>query len=139
MLLARTRWPLHREQARDDVARIEVTLSGPEVAALSDEALAVRVREVDAFGRLTPDQKVRVVRALKANGAVVGFLGDGINDAPAIRTADVGISVDTTRISNHWRFRNRPEMTIGAFVTSKLVCPIDRLFVCHTLVVKSKR
>ena len=74
--------------------KAEVTLSGPEVAALSDEALAVRVREVDAFGRLTPDQKVRVVRALKANGAVVGFLGDGINDAPGLRQADIGLSVE---------------------------------------------
>ena len=72
----------------------KTTLSGAEVAALSDEALAVRVRAVDAFGRLTPDQKVRVVRALKAHGAVVGFLGDGINDAPALRQADIGLSVE---------------------------------------------
>jgi P-type Mg2+ transporter len=72
----------------------ETTLSGAEVAALSDEALAVRVRAVDAFGRLTPDQKVRVVRALKADSAVVGFLGDGINDAPALRQADIGLSVE---------------------------------------------
>ncbi|MGU3468336.1 magnesium-translocating P-type ATPase [Methylobacterium sp. C33D] len=72
----------------------ETALSGAEVAALGDEALAVRVRAVDAFGRLTPDQKVRVVRALKADGAVVGFLGDGINDAPALRQADIGLSVE---------------------------------------------
>ncbi|MHB2210811.1 magnesium-translocating P-type ATPase [Methylobacterium sp. CM6257] len=72
----------------------KTTLSGAEVAALSDEALAVRVRAVDAFGRLTPDQKVRVVRALKSDGAVVGFLGDGINDAPALRQADIGLSVE---------------------------------------------
>ncbi|MDP4003305.1 magnesium-translocating P-type ATPase [Methylobacterium sp. NEAU K] len=72
----------------------ETTLSGSEVAALSDDALAVRVREVDAYGRLTPDQKVRVVRALKGTGAVVGFLGDGINDAPALRQADIGLSVE---------------------------------------------
>ncbi|WP_457104627.1 magnesium-translocating P-type ATPase [Methylobacterium sp. P5_C11] len=72
----------------------QTTLSGSELAALSDEALAVRVRAVDAFGRLTPDQKVRVVRALKADGAVVGFLGDGINDAPALRQADIGLSVE---------------------------------------------
>lgn len=69
-------------------------LSGPEVAALSDAALAVRVRKVDAFGRLTPDQKARVVRALQAKGAVVGFLGDGINDAPGLAQADIGLSVD---------------------------------------------
>lgn len=69
-------------------------LSGAEIAELSDEALVVRVREVDAFGRLSPDQKVRVVRALKGAGAVVGFLGDGINDAPALRQADIGLSVE---------------------------------------------
>ena len=69
-------------------------LTGSEIAALSDAALAVRVRTVDAFGRLTPDQKVRVVRALQAKGAVVGFLGDGINDAPGLAQADVGLSVE---------------------------------------------
>ncbi len=69
-------------------------LSGPEVAALSDASLAVQVRKVDAFGRLTPDQKARVVRALQAKGAVVGFLGDGINDAPGLAQADIGLSVD---------------------------------------------
>ncbi|MBN4098311.1 MULTISPECIES: magnesium-translocating P-type ATPase [unclassified Methylobacterium] len=74
--------------------RASTVLSGPEVAALGDAALAVRVRKVDAFGRLTPDQKARVVRALQARGAVVGFLGDGINDAPGLAQADVGLSVE---------------------------------------------
>ena len=69
-------------------------LSGPEVAGLSDEALAVQVRRVDAFGRLAPDQKARIVKALQAGGAVVGFLGDGINDAPGLRQADIGLSVE---------------------------------------------
>jgi Mg2+-importing ATPase len=69
-------------------------LSGPEVATLSDEALAARVQGVDLYGRLTPDQKVRVVRALQARGETVGFLGDGVNDAPGIRVADIGLSVD---------------------------------------------
>jgi Mg2+-importing ATPase len=69
-------------------------LSGSDVAELSDEALAVRVRSVDAFGRLAPDQKSRIVKALQAGGEVVGFLGDGINDAPALKTADIGLSVD---------------------------------------------
>ncbi len=71
--------------------RAGTVLSGLEVAALGDAALAVRVRKVDAFGRLTPDQKARVVRALQARGAVVGFLGDGINDAPGLAQADVGL------------------------------------------------
>ncbi|MBB2202092.1 magnesium-translocating P-type ATPase [Gluconacetobacter tumulisoli] len=69
-------------------------LSGADIAGLDDEALAVQVRAVDAYGRLAPDQKSRIIRALQARGAVVGFLGDGINDAPALKMADVGLSVD---------------------------------------------
>jgi Mg2+-importing ATPase len=69
-------------------------LAGPELATLSDDALAARIHSVHLYGRLTPDQKVRVVRALQARGETVGFLGDGVNDAPGIRIADVGLSVD---------------------------------------------
>ena len=69
-------------------------LSGSDIAALSDDALAVQVQSVDAFGRLAPDQKSRIVKALQAGGQVVGFLGDGINDAPALKVADIGLSVD---------------------------------------------
>jgi len=78
------------------VVGLDVTsvLSGSELAQLSDEALAVRVRSVHAFGRLTPDQKSRLIKALQANGEAVGFLGDGINDAPALKAADIGLSVD---------------------------------------------
>jgi P-type Mg2+ transporter len=72
----------------------DAVLGGPELASLSDEALAARVQSVDLYGRLTPDQKVRVVRALQTRGETVGFLGDGVNDAPGIRVADVGLSVD---------------------------------------------
>jgi P-type Mg2+ transporter len=68
-------------------------LSGSEIAALSDDALAVRVRSVDIYGRLAPDQKSRLIRALQSRGSVVGYLGDGINDAPALKTADIGLSV----------------------------------------------
>lgn len=68
-------------------------LSGSEVAALSDAALAVRVRTVDIYGRLAPDQKSRLIRALQSRGSIVGYLGDGINDAPALKTADIGLSV----------------------------------------------
>ncbi len=69
-------------------------LSGVQVTALSDAALAVRVRSVDAYGRLAPDQKARLIRALQSGGAIVGYLGDGINDAPALKAADIGLSVD---------------------------------------------
>lgn len=69
-------------------------LTGSEIAQLSDQALSARVEQVDIFARVTPDQKTRIVRALRARGHTVGFIGDGINDAPAIRAADVGLSVD---------------------------------------------
>ena len=74
--------------------RADKVLSGADINALSDEALAVQVRSVDAYGRLAPDQKSRIVRALQSRGAVVGFLGDGINDAPGLNAADIGLSVD---------------------------------------------
>lgn len=69
-------------------------LSGDELAAMTDAALADRVIETDVFVRISPDQKMRIVRALRRSGRTVGFMGDGINDAPAIHVADVGISVD---------------------------------------------
>ncbi|ETI64540.1 cation-transporting ATPase [Sphingobium sp. C100] len=73
---------------------VEGLLTGEEIGKLNDAALAARVDTVDLFVRVTPDQKVRVVRALRARGHTVGFMGDGINDAPAIHAADVGLSVD---------------------------------------------
>jgi Mg2+-importing ATPase len=71
----------------------ERVLSGADIASLTDDALAVQVQSVDAYGRLAPDQKSRLVKALQARGDVVGYLGDGINDAPALKSADVGLSV----------------------------------------------
>lgn len=72
----------------------DTVLSGADIATMSDDALSVQVQQVDAFGRLAPDQKSRIVRALQARGSVVGFLGDGINDAPGLKAADIGLSVD---------------------------------------------
>jgi len=69
-------------------------LTGDEISKLSDEALAARIEAVDLFARVTPNQKTQIVRALRARGHTVGFMGDGINDAPAIRAADIGFSVD---------------------------------------------
>ena len=69
-------------------------LTGAEIAHLSDGALAAQALRTDLFARVSPDQKTRIIRALKARGHRVGFLGDGINDAPAIHAADAGISVD---------------------------------------------
>jgi Mg2+-importing ATPase len=71
-----------------------VLLAGPEMRHMSDEALLSRVREVDVFAEIEPNQKERIILALKKAGNVVGFMGDGINDAPALHAADVGISVD---------------------------------------------
>jgi Mg2+-importing ATPase len=70
-------------------------LLGSDIERMSDKALAEAVESHNVFAKLTPSHKERIVRALKANGRVVGFMGDGINDAPALRTADIGISVDT--------------------------------------------
>jgi len=70
-------------------------LLGSRIAQLDDSELAEAAGRTTVFAKLTPDQKERVVRALHARGHVVGFLGDGINDSPALRAADVGISVDT--------------------------------------------
>jgi Mg2+-importing ATPase len=61
---------------------------------MSDEQLAEAVETMDVFARLSPAHKKRIVQALQKKGHVVGFMGDGINDAPALRAADVGISVD---------------------------------------------
>lgn len=69
-------------------------LTGSEIATLTDSALAARVETVDLFARVSPDQKTRIIRALQARGHTVGFLGDGVNDAPAIRAAEVGLSVE---------------------------------------------
>jgi len=66
---------------------------GSEIAQVQDNALARVVEEANIFVRVTPVQKDRIINALKKNGHVVGFLGDGINDAPSMKTADVGISV----------------------------------------------
>lgn len=69
-------------------------MTGEEIAGLNPGALRARVRTAAAFARLTPDQKARVVRALQQTGATVGFLGDGVNDAPGIKSADIGLSVE---------------------------------------------
>jgi Mg2+-importing ATPase len=73
---------------------VEGLLTGTELSALSEEALSARIEETNLFCRVTPSQKNRIILALKRRGHVVGFLGDGINDAPSLHTSDVGISVD---------------------------------------------
>jgi len=72
----------------------EKILLGSQVENLTDEQLGKEVETTDVFARLSPAHKKRVVQALQRNKHVVGFMGDGINDAPALRAADVGLSVD---------------------------------------------
>jgi len=70
-------------------------LTGRQVAAMTDEALSANLKEARLFCRVSPPQKLRILSALRRQGHVVGFLGDGINDAPSLHEADIGISVDT--------------------------------------------
>jgi len=73
---------------------VDGVLTGYEMRTLTPSALVARARRTTIFARVDPDQKLQVIRALRESGAVVGYLGDGINDAPALHVADVGISVD---------------------------------------------
>ena len=70
-------------------------ITGPEIHKMSDAALVRRVGAVDVFAEIEPNQKERIIIALRKAGNVVGYMGDGINDASALHAADVGISVDT--------------------------------------------
>ena len=74
---------------------IEHILLGVDIDQMSDEQLAEVVESVTVFAKLSPDQKARIILQLKRNGHCVGYMGDGINDAPSMKVADVGISVDT--------------------------------------------
>lgn len=73
----------------------DTILLGSDIEPMSDADLDARMEKVSVFAKLSPQQKVRVVAALRRQGHTVGFMGDGINDAAAMRQADVGISVDT--------------------------------------------
>jgi Mg2+-importing ATPase len=75
--------------------KVEGVLTGADIEHLDDHALRAHVERTTLFCRVTPIQKNRIILALKACGRVVGFLGDGINDAPPLHSADVGLSVDS--------------------------------------------
>lgn len=69
-------------------------LNGPKITQMNDDALSVMASKTDMFVEIDPQQKERIIRALQKHGHAVGYMGDGINDAPALQAADVGISVD---------------------------------------------
>ena len=81
--------------AREVGLNADEILTGPEIQKMSDAALMQRVRDVDVFAEIEPRQKEKLVLALKKAGHVVGYIGDGINDASALHAADVSLSVDS--------------------------------------------
>jgi magnesium-transporting ATPase (P-type) len=89
---AGTALAIAREMGLGDGGDTEV-LTGAELEAMSDDRLRERVREVDVYARTSPEHKVRIVRALQHHGEVVSMTGDGVNDAPALTQADVGVAM----------------------------------------------
>ncbi len=86
---------LWRMQSQNKLAfTIRKMLIGPDIKTMSDEDLAVIASKIDLFAEIEPNQKERIIVALRKAGNVVGFIGDGINDASALHAADVGISVN---------------------------------------------
>jgi len=74
--------------------KVEGLLTGDEMQEMDEPQLEAAVENTNVFARITPEHKLRIIRALKRRGHTVGFMGDGVNDAPALRAADVGISFD---------------------------------------------
>ncbi|HEX7584136.1 MAG TPA: cation-translocating P-type ATPase [Prolixibacteraceae bacterium] len=71
----------------------QVSISGPELHAMSEDELCERIKDVNIFARVVPEQKLKIVNALKRNGEIVAMTGDGVNDAPALKAAHIGIAM----------------------------------------------
>ncbi|MCE5320745.1 MAG: cation-translocating P-type ATPase [Bacteroidales bacterium] len=71
----------------------ELCISGPELTTMSEEELSVRIKDVNIFARVIPEQKLKIVNALKRNGEIVAMTGDGVNDAPALKASNIGIAM----------------------------------------------
>ena len=84
-----------RKVCRDVGLHVERVMLGEEAAKMSDEELAIAAEQTNIFAKMAPLQKSRIIRVLQSKGHTIGYMGDGINDAPSLKQADVGISVDT--------------------------------------------
>ncbi len=76
--------------------KIEQTITGKEIDELSDQEFAEQISNYDVFARVSPEHKVKIVRALKSQGNIVSMTGDGVNDAPSLNTADIGVAMGIT-------------------------------------------